>query len=248
MAGKSQNDVVQRLRQLPATPGTISPATFEEEGDRTASTAGERSEIASLKAPAVLAVRGGQRFQVALPAYEKFSSDGTAGNTETFALSNSVMDTPNTADVVVWIGGTYYGAPDAVDYAANTIDVIDDGTNSNVHVYFISDEPADLEVQKVTTNENGNQGLYGENLRLVHETNQSEQPETPDVARTPLNPVVPTDFTVEVYLEAPYTFRWTDADGDGTRPTNLLFSFPVNRGKGHVAGLADAVAQDMSRE
>ncbi len=246
-------DIIQRVRNLPATPTTISPTTFadEDEAEQMASTSTDRDRIASLNAESMLAVRGGERFQLALPAYEKFTTDGTGGNTETFSLSHSVMQTPNTENIVVWEGSQYLGNEpvlDAVDYDANTFDYTDDGTSNTLHVYYISDAAADLEIQKVSTSGNSYQGLYDESLRLVHQTNQSEQPETPDVNSTDLNPVVPSEFEIEVYLDAPYTFRWTDADGDGTSPTNLLFSFPVNRGRGQIPGLRDAVAADMASQ
>ncbi len=97
-------DIIQRVRNLPATPTTISPTTFadEDEAEQMASTSTDRDRIASLNAESMLAVRGGERFQLALPAYEKFTTDGTGGNTETFSLSHSVMQTPNTENIVVW--------------------------------------------------------------------------------------------------------------------------------------------------
>jgi hypothetical protein len=245
------DQAVEALRETPATPGNLTPRTFSEQGQQSAATSDAEEEIATLKAPAPLVVRTGQRFEVSLPAYEQFSTNGTAGDTETFNLSHSIVDTPNTENLVLWEAGTYIGAEgavDAIDYDANTFDYTDDGTNTTLHVWYISEASADLTVRKVTSSENSQQGLYDGNLRLVHNTNLSEQPETPDANRTKLNRVIATDMEVEVLLDAPYTFRWEDPDGDGAEPTNLLFSFPVNRAKRDIPGLEDPVSVDMSNE
>lgn len=244
-------NIIDRLKEMPARPGTFSPSMLRSDADLSAATTADREQIAEYKVPAPINVRGEQRFQVTVPAFEQFTTNGTAADTETFSLSNSVMETPNTENIVVWEGGTYVGseaALDAVDYAANTFDYTDDGTNNTLHVWYVSDESATLEVEKVSASQNQQQGLYEEQLNLVHQTNQSEQPETPDVGKTPLNRTMAADMTFEVYLEAPYTFRWEDPDGDGATPSNLLFSFPVNRAQGQLDGLSDVVSTDMSQE
>lgn len=242
---------IQALKNTPARPGSLTPKTFAQEGERSAATTSSRTRIAKLKAKAPLMVRGEERFELTVPAYESFTTDGTAGNTETFTLSHDLIQTPNTENIVVWEGGTYVGneaALGAVDYTNNTFDYTDDGTSNTLHVWYVTSNSAEFEVQKVSSNGNVNQSLYAENLRLIHRTNLSEQPEDPDVEKTPLNPAIATDMEVEVYIDAPFTFRWTDPNGDGAEPTNLVFSFPVNHAKRQVPGLADAVSTDMSAE
>jgi hypothetical protein len=245
------SDIIQRVRQTPGRESTLSPRTFREEADEiSAATTTDRERIARLKATRPLVARGDKRFQVAVPAFEQFSTDGSAGNTETFDLAHSLIEQPNTENLVVWNGGSYVGgegALDAVDYAAGTFDYSDGGTNNTLHVWYMSGADASLEVEKVTSNDNNQQGLYSESLSLVHRTNQSEQPETPHVGETPLNPAVATDMYVDVYLDADYTFRWEDPDDDGATPTNLLFSFPIDHKRQSIPGLTDKVALDMSR-
>lgn len=243
------NEIATRVRQTPGRSGTISPRTLRDEAKVSAGTASGRERIARFKATRPLVVRGDKRFQLAVPAYEQFTTNGTADDTETFDLAHSLLDQPNTENLVVWNGGDYVGgdaALDAVDYSAGTFDYTDSGTDNTLHVWYMSGARADLEIEKVTSNDNNQQGLYSESLSLVHRTNQSEQPETPHVEETPLNPAVATDMYVDIYLDTDYEFRWSAAGGDAT-PTNLLFSFPVERKRSAIPGLADKVALDMSQ-
>lgn len=242
--------IIDRVRQTPGRSGTLSPQTLRDQATTSAATTTDRERIARFKATRPLVARGDKRFQVAVPAYESFTTDGTAGNTETFALAHSLIKQPNTENLVVWEAGTYVGgeaALDAVDYTNNTFDYTDDGTANTLHVWYMSGADAALEIEKVASNDNNQQGLYSESLSLVHKTNQSEQPETPDVNETPLNPAVSTDMHVDIYLNADYSFRWSDPDGHGATPTNMLFSFPVDHKRQSIAGLSDKIALDMSQ-
>lgn len=244
------SDIIQRVRETPSREGTLSPQNFRDEATTSAATTTDRERIARLKATRPLVARGDKRFQVAVPAFEQFTTDGTADNQEQIDLAHSLLDQPNTENLVVWNGANYVGgeaALDAVDYAAGTFDYTDSGTNNTLHIWYMSAADASLEVEKVTSNDNNQQGLYSESLSLVHKTNQSEQPETPHVSETALNPAISTDMYVDVYLNADYTFRWSDPDGDGATPTNLLFSFPVERKRQSIPGLANKVALDMSQ-
>ncbi|WP_231184719.1 hypothetical protein [Haladaptatus sp. DYF46] len=246
----AQNNVIKRLREVPSATKRLNVARFREEGKVQATTAGERSLLAKFEAPAATGLVPGQRVDLALPAYESFATDGTAGNVETFNLAHDLLDSPNTDNIVVWEGSTYVGgeaALDAVDYANDTFDYTDDGTNNTLHVYYISGESADVELVKTTPNAGGKstQPLYNANLALVHSTNQSEQPERLGFSRSPLQGVVPTDWAVELYVDASYQVRFSDPDGDGTEPTNALLSFPARQSQQAISGLAATVKSDM---
>lgn len=250
MAGRTAQDVIDDLREVSRTPGTIGPERIRDEAaDLTVNTTGSRSRIVSLPVDSVHRIREGRSnpFRVAVPAYEQFSSDGTGGNTETFNLSHDLIQCPNTEDVVVYIGGTYYGAPDAVDYANDSIDVTDAGSNNNVHVWYMPGETATLEVYKATpsSSASANEELYSRPLNLVNQTKQAEQPEFFELDQSPLQSFLASDMRLNVYVKAPYEVRFEDAAGDGATPTNMLFHVPVQRGSNTVPGLKGVIKSDM---
>lgn len=239
------NDLKQRLQDVARTPGTFSPATATE---TQANTTGEESRIVRHRVDTVVRLRQGRRhpFRVSLPTYEALGpTDGTADNTETFNLSRSVIQSPNTEDVVVWLDGDYYGQPDAVDYANDTIDVADAGTGSTVHVYYMVDSPATLTVRKVTPGGDTKEPLYEKNLMTVHQKNQNEDPEYFSLTASEWQEFVASDMTLDVFVQAPYPIQFTDDNGDGTEPTNALLHMPVEEGQDTVAGLQAQIKQDM---
>ncbi len=240
-------DLIERLQQIGRVPGTIGPSNFTEVE---ANTTGERSRIARFRADAVTKIRQGETnpFRLAIPAYENAgTTDDTADNTETFNLSEAIQQVPATEDVVVWLDGEYYGPPDAIDYDADSIDVTDSGTASTVHVYHMTPDAASLEVRKAvpSAKTNASEGLFSGNLGLIHQSNQSEQPEYFSLMESRLQPFVASDMTVDVYLNADYQVRWTDPDDDGTEPTNALLHIPVQKGRDTVSGLKSAIKADM---
>lgn len=234
---------MQRLRQTDRRPSHIVPDDME----TTVTSQGQRSRLGRYRADTAVMLRGGKPFRIAVPAYYGDTTDGSAGDTETFNLPHSVVDTPATQSVVVWLDGDYYGAPDAVDFDADTIDVTDPSTNSNLHVYYISDAPATLEIRKAVPDSttSSSQRVYQANTGLVHGTQQTEQPERLSVGGSPLHGFVASDMTVDAYIKAPYTVRWTDPDGDGTEPTNAMLNLPIMEGRAEVSGLKAAIKAEM---
>jgi len=245
-------ELSERLAATAASPTTITPRTFRESGQTSANVSGQRSRIARLRVDTLYRLHSGRGnpMRVAIPAYESFTTDGTADNTETFSLSNDVLDAPVTEAVDVWLDGSHYGTPDAVDYDANTIDVTDSGTASTVHVFYTAADAANLELVKSTPNagSNSSQELYNEQLRLVHQTEQQEQPEFLTLNQTPLQEWIAEDMALDVYITAPYTVRFEDPDGDGAIATNALLNIPAHEGKDTVPGMASAVRADMGQE
>ncbi|MHB9287360.1 hypothetical protein ACKVMT_10020 [Halobacteriales archaeon Cl-PHB] len=238
---------VREFVQKNGTQRRIGPGRFEP----SAGTAGSRERVARYRAGSLFALRESRAhpFKVAVPAYESFTSDSTGGNTETFTLSHSLTDPAHTQAVSVWIGGSYYGTPDSLDTSNDTIDVTDSGTSNTVHVFYTSDAGATLEVRKAapSSSTKASQGLYEENLALVHNTDQDDQPEAFDLGETPLQDMVGTDMTLDVYVDAPYTVRFTDPDGDGAEATNALLSVPTMETGASVEGLPSVIKADMGQ-
>lgn len=244
----SEDDVLSRVRAVNRVPGTISPSTFTEtETNET----GERSRIARMRADAVTRIRQGEAnpFRIALPAYESpGSTDDTEDNSESFDLDTSILETPATDDVIVWLDDEYYGRPDDIDYDADQIEVTDAGTESTVHAYVMTNGAATLEVRKAmpSSKSDASEELFSGNLSLIHQKNQSEEPEYFSLTESQLQEFVASDMTLDVYVTADHKIRWTDPDDDGTEPTNALLHIPVQKGRDTVSGLRAAIKADMA--
>jgi hypothetical protein len=210
-------------------------------------TSGEKSRLASVTVPTPRGLLSGPENQVkiALPAYEGFSSDGTDGNTETFNLSNDLIQCPNTEDIVVYIGGTRT-QPDAVDYANDTVDVTDPGSNNNIHVFYMVSDVGSVQLRKVapTGESNADQEL---DSAALHHINQQDQTDNPHYLtfESDAEPWVPTDFALEINVTAQYQIALTDPDGDGAVADNALFEIPAVKARQEVPGLASAVRAQM---
>lgn len=241
--------VREALRKTPVNPGHVTPDEFRTEGTTTVNTTGERSEVAELILDTPINILSGRSnpFDVVVPAYESFSSDGTDGNTETFNLNNDVIESPNGQNVIVWIGGTYYGQPDAVDYANDTIDVTDPGSNNNIYVWYIPGNPATLEIEKAIPSgeTNSSKTLHTNQLRRLHEQKQDEQPDF--FTLSGWEPYVASDMKLLVYVDAPYTVRFEDPNGDGATPTNMRLDVPVERAERSVPGLRGTIKAAMGQ-
>jgi hypothetical protein len=245
-------DLRQRLDDISRRSDTLSPGVFGREGTVSEpNTTGERTRILRLRADTVLAIRSGRKhpFRVAVPAYENPGSvDGTADNTETFNLSHNIIESPNVQDAIVYIGTDRYGTPDAIDYANNSIDVTDpDGNNDAVYVWYVTDESATLEVEKAIPSgkTESKETLYEKNTSLVHELDQSEQPEYFSFG-SKLGRFVATDMTLDVFLTASFGWRLTHPADDTTiAAENCQLNVPVLRGTDSVEGLRAHVNADM---
>lgn len=246
MPGQEQNGpppLMQRLAAVPRRQTEFNHPDFS----TSVNTTNERSVVASLQADGPLAVMGARAnpFRLAIPAYETFTTNGTAGDTETFNLSNDLVDTPNTQPIVLWLDGSYYGEPDAVDYANNTFDVTDAGTGSTVHAYYVSGDAATVTLRKRSADGDAQETIFTANTGVIHTTDQSEQPEVLRFNHQ-LERFVGTDQFLEVTVDAPFTVRF-DEDTDDTNATNALLGLSVQRGQAPVSGLPQAVKAAMGR-
>lgn len=247
----ARKELLKRLAAVGRRSRELAPSDFETQ----AGTAGERSRIARLQPETVLSLQDGRNhpLKLAIPTREEFSANSTAGDTETFTLGYSIADCPDTQSVVVWEvqseGNAYLGEPDAIDYDANTIDVTSAGMNAMLAVFYISDAPATIEIEKATTNGTAAETLFTGSIGLIHATNQNEQPEVMNVSQSDLQRFVAADMTLDVYVDAPYQVEFVFAPSEQSvfTATNGLLSIDVLQGEDSVPGLSQAVKQDMSR-
>ncbi|MFT4921047.1 MAG: hypothetical protein ACI8XM_000240 [Haloarculaceae archaeon] len=234
---------IKRLRQMNRRPDELAPDDFETSAGQN----GKKTVVAELQADTPLALREGRTnpIRLAIPVYESFTLAGD-GTDQTFNLSNSITETAVTQDAVAWFAGNYQGTPKTINYAADSITVSGDGSGNTIHVFYISDDPATVTVQKANT-DNNTDDLKTMQAGLVQQTDQSEQPEWFDFSGDhPLKGFIATDMTLEVTVEANYVTRFTDPNGDGAEATNALLALPIEQGAAPVEGLNAFVRDQMA--
>lgn len=206
---------------------------------------GTDSEILSLQAETVLALRDGADLKVSIPAYESYTTDGTGGNTETFNLSHDLVDSPNTESLVLYENGNRV-SPDSIDYANNTIDYTDDGTGNTLHVYYVAGDAATVSLEKVSPGGKTSQAedLKTFNAGRANRQDQQEDPITLSFSGSWLERFLATDMVLSAKIDAPYTVRFRE-DTDGTEATNALFHTTATQGASDAPGLLAAINEDM---
>ena len=240
------SDVMARLEEANVRNTSLAPRQFE----TATNSQGSLSEIATLVADTALALRSGRKnpLRVAIPAYESFTTDGD-GSDQTFTVTHDLVECPDTQDVVVWFDGDYQGSPKSIDHDADEFTVSGPGSAVTVHAYYISGKAATFQLRKKTPSakQSSSAKLYEANLGLVHQANQSEQPEFLSLDESPLERFIASDMELTARIKAPYQVRWTDPDGDETEPTNVLLQAPAQKANGEIEGLSSAVSADMGR-
>ncbi|PSQ06126.1 hypothetical protein BRC97_07035 [Halobacteriales archaeon QS_6_71_20] len=206
---------------------------------------GTDSEILSLQAETVLALRDGAELMVSIPAYETYTTDGTAGNSETVNLSHDLVDSPNTQSVVLYENGKRV-SPDSIDYANDSINYTDNSTGNTLHIYYIVGDAATLTVEKVSPGGKTSQAeeLKTLNAGRANRQDQQEDPITFSFGGSWLERYLATDMVLRVSIDAPYTVRFREGT-DGTEATNALFHTTVTQGATDAQGLLAAINDDM---
>jgi hypothetical protein len=242
MATKEQ--VIEVLRETPSESQRLRKDDF----DLSNGGSGQRSRIATFEAESTLSLRRDAPMRLMFIEVEEFTTDGTADNTETFTLSNNLIETVNTADLVLYDDGTRV-QPDAVDYGAESFDYTDSATGSTLHAYYVARDPVKVEIERRAPRAQGavQDVVFDDVTSILHERNQNKEPPEFDFDH-PLDSIVPRKWYIDVYAEGPVGFDWDD-DGTNnpqdTEATNALLSLPVNRAKQDVPGLAQAVREHI---
>jgi len=240
----SEQQIIQALRQTPSEGQRLRKDDF----DLSNGQSGQRSRIATFEAESPLALRRDAPMRLMFIEVEEFTTDGTADNTETFNLSNNLIETVNTTDLVLYNDGERV-QPDAVDYGAESFDYTDAETGSTLHAYYVCRDPVKVEIERRAPRAQGavQDVVFDDVTSILHERNQNKEPPQFDFDH-PLDSIVPRKWYVDVYAEGPVGFDWDD-DGTNnpqdTEATNALLSLPVNRAKQDVPGLAQAVREHI---
>lgn len=207
---------------------------------------GSRTKVAELQAGRPYAIENGKRVDLAFMAYEEKTAAG--GAPETFNLAHDLVESGATSDdVVVFVNGSEV-EPAAVDYAADTVDVATNADDT-VGFFYASGKQARIELQKTAPN-GTHEVLWTGDVSLLHARNHNKDPVTFELNQSFLQSVIPKDWKLELYVDAPYVTRFEkDVDGDGTpeKASNALLSIPVFGGSSEVDGLGAATRTDTAR-
>jgi len=233
----SAEQIKQALATVPRAKQKLSGSQM----DQSANSVGEASTVAEYQVDRPVGLRNGKPYEVDIPAYEEKTSNTSGGDSETFSLSHDLVDAesvPN--DVVVYVEGTGYVEPDAVDYAADTVDVTDPNTENPVHIWYMAGDQARLTVRKVSP-KGVPEDVDEDDMGLKNLRNQHKDPLRFDFGR-PYEGIIPTDWKVQIRIDAPYQVVWSAAGGDAT-PTNARISLPIFRARDQIPGLGSFIGQ-----
>ena len=241
----STQDVTNALRSVPASSTTLRRQDFTAQD----ATPGEKSLIAEHKANTPTVVRRDRGMRLAFTTVEQFTHGGTG--VETFALSHDVMQTINTADVVVYLDGSRVGGSAiTVDYDADEVDV-DDSSGGTLHIYYVPRDAAEISVEIAAPGTQGRttQVIYDDVTKLLHSRDQNQEP--PELRGSePLDFVIPRKWRLQVYADGPVPFAFTDdhlGNPQDTEASNAMLKIPVRKASEDVPGLGDAVKRHFVR-
>jgi hypothetical protein len=234
--------VIKQLKQMPGNPDRLERDEFELSNAE----AGSRSLIASYKAPKPLVLRQDRPVRVIITALDLDQAAGD-GSEQTFSLSNNIIEAPNSTDLVLYADGQRVPQGDvSVDYANNSYTYTDDGSAQELAAYYIARDPVEFQIEKEAPRSQGgvNEIIFDEPTSLLHTRDQNEQPRHFNVGESPLHPVVPEKWKVNVYADGPYAAAFDD-DRNDTTAVNAILSLPYKQGRGSIDGLGKAVAHDI---
>jgi hypothetical protein len=239
----------ERLRDAATTEDHINVGSFTK---ASYAAGNDRTPVLEYKTERPLRILTDESIDAAIIAHESFATDGNAGNgPETFDLVGELIEAPPTApDVVAYVDGNRVSVSSKT-YSKDgdsSVSIPDDGTaNAPVDIFYATGDQARVEVEKVSPNGKVAEELVGQNAGILNRTPQNEQPFylTPDSEE---QPIVPADFTLQVYVKSPdVSVAWAgDGAEAGAEPINFVFSIPVARGGEKIDGLGDEVRVSMA--
>lgn len=240
-AGKSDRakvrSAVRALRDVPAVNQNLSIAASD--WTEEANVSGELSSIARYQANRPIAIRPGVAADVNIVAYEEFTSGMGNSSQETYTLSHDIVDADSVVDdLVLYQGGSAVTA-DSIDYANNQFDYTDDGSGDELDAFYVVQDQALVDIRKVAPR-NVRDSMKELDAGFANRRDQREDAIEFSFDH-PLDGVVPTDWEIEVLINAPYDVRWEGANNAGSYPDNLRLQVPIRRARDEVPELEPAV-------
>lgn len=237
--------IVNELREAETHRDQFTRADF----DLSPGVAGSRELVAEKKVRRPHALEQGSPIDVAVMAYDEFTANATAGDQETFTLPHDLVESTATPESVIAYEGDSRLAIDSYDEANDTVTVTPANADSTVGFYYASGEQARISVQKTAPGSQAQEALWSGDLGLIHMRDTVREPIAFEFEGSVLQPVIPTDWRLQVYVDAPYTARFAkDIGGDGNDEvaTNSLLGFNYRATKDRIEGLKTAVARDSA--
>jgi hypothetical protein len=244
-ANTNMDAVIQRLQDTAATSQLLRWSDFT----RYNGASGERSLLMEYEAELPIVFRE-DGMRLVFVVVEEFTTDGS-GNEQTFGLSNNLIETVNTEDLVLFSDGSR-ARPNSIDYGANEFKYTDGGAAETLDAFYIVRDPVQIEIVKKAPRSQGNveEVLYDEVTSLLHTRDQNQEPPAMDFAGDhPLTPVVPRKWSVQLYANGSVAFANDDSDtgtDNGVQAVNALLKIPINRAQEDVEGLTAAVRQAIT--
>lgn len=239
------SDVMQALRSADAYPTPLTLKTFA----LSQGVPNVRERVATKQFNRAHALREDVPIQPAVLAYERFQADATGGEAETFNLSNSLTESGATDEAVAVYADGSRVSPTSYSVENDTVTVTA-AANATVDVFYACDEQARIIVAKTAPGGNIAETLWSGDVGLLHARDHAKEPVYMDLSASALQPVIPTDWTLDVYVQAPYTAAFAadvDDDGDDERAGNALLDFGARATQDQVPGLDQAVRDDSAR-
>ena len=237
--------VQQRVQEVETTQDRLNRDQFA----FSAGSNGQETVVAEFDADQDLAIDADRRFALAPVAFETFATDGNAGNKETFALGNDLIESEyvsSSIEVFKDDGASVTAVePDAVDFANDSFDFTDGGTGNDLYVFFAPGDQARVLVRK--DDPRGTQDdLIELDVGLIHRRDRFDSPLEFDFARA-LESVFPDNFRLQVVVDAPYVTRYRYEGGSEpvTAPNGIL-SVPIRRAQEPINELATAVRHQIA--
>lgn len=233
-----KQEAIDALQNATGSKQRLKRQDFDLMGD----VAGKRTQIASFEAESVVVFRESS-IRLMFVVHESFTTDGS-GNAQTFGLSNNIIDTANTAPFVLYSDDASASA-DSVDYDADEFTYTDGGAAEDLDVFYVARDPVQVEIEKSAPRAQGNveEVMFDDVTSMLHERDQNRDPPMMEFDRE-LEPVVPRNWTVEIYSEGDTELAWED-DGGNVEAINAVVSIPITRGNSSIEGLGHAVKQDI---
>jgi len=241
----ASNDVMAQLGAAATAKSRLRKAQFTLSNG----TANERTQVASFEAETPLVLREQADIRLMLTTVEEFQTSGT-GSSETFNLSNNIIESPNTANLVLFSDGNRV-QPGSVDYSNDSFDYTDGGSQERLHAHYVARDPVQVQIEKEAPRAQGNvtEVVWDGATSLFHERDQNQEPLSFDFDR-PAAKAVPRKWDINIYADGPYPIEWNDeaeANSQSTVATNAIISLPVKVASTNVPDLSDAVKRHIIR-
>lgn len=211
-------------------------------------TPGERSLVASTQVKRAHTLVQDGILDLAPVAYETFSTDGS-GTQQTFNLAHDLVESGATdQDLVLYANGSP-ADPDSVSYSGDSFDYTDGGAVEDLGVYYAAGDQANIEIRKEAPN-GTHETLFSGDVGLMHMRDNAKDPVTFDLSLSKWQRFLPTNWRLEVYINAPYEVAWSkDSNGDGNDDpaTNAILGIPHYQSSSTIEGLGEVARTDAAR-